>query len=200
MNKLLSLVLLFLIGCSSPDPINADELLYENNERYYTKATDKPYTGEIFRGRLDRKSFVATLKNGYPIKFTEYYLFRGLEPKIKREGEMSGWIEEAGFPTYSKITEYYEKNSSKGIFEWGIVSETDFQDINLYENIEYFPNGDIKSIYKRVKTSDEEPPLFEIYYSTGELRQKRFYKKVGDSWEEDRNELYSESGYVIDTF
>jgi len=192
MKKILLLLLLILIGCSSPDPINADELLYGNNERYYTKATDKPYSGEIFRGRLDRKSLVATLKNGYPIKFTEYYLFRGLEPKIKREGEISGWTED-GYYTYSNITEYYEKNVRDGIFEWGIVSATSFEDSNLNESFEYFPNGDIKSRYRLVKNSDE-PPLSESYFSNGNLREKNFYEKDGDSWEKYRREIYFSNG------
>ena len=195
MNKLLSIVLLFLIGCSSPEPINADELLYERNNasvRYFSKATDKPYSGEIYKGRGDSKSYIATLKNGYPEKYTEYYLWVG-EDQVKLEGERYGYFE-GGFNTHTVETEYYPKDPMKGIGV-DVVKETLFEDSKLYENITYYKNGNIQTIYKWVKNGDE-PPLNEIYYFTGELAQKRFYVLVGDNWEIEREEFYSKSGGI----
>jgi|TARA_B110000438_G_C15639904_1_gene574834 antitoxin component YwqK of YwqJK toxin-antitoxin module len=46
--KLLPLLLLILIGCSSPEPINIETMLIERNDVYYTKDTNQPYSGPVF--------------------------------------------------------------------------------------------------------------------------------------------------------
>ena len=48
MKKLLSLLLLILIGCSSPEPINIDTMLIERNGVYFTRGTNQPYSGPVF--------------------------------------------------------------------------------------------------------------------------------------------------------
>ena len=51
MKKLLPLLLLILIGCSSPEPINSDELslqLIDNDFIYYNIDTNQPHSGPVF--------------------------------------------------------------------------------------------------------------------------------------------------------
>ena len=50
MKRLLLIVLpIFLIvGCSSPEPINYETTLVERDDVYYTKDTNKPYSGPVF--------------------------------------------------------------------------------------------------------------------------------------------------------
>ena len=65
MKKLLPLLLLILIGCSEPEPINMDEMLIERNGVWYTKYTNQPYSGPVFslyeNGQIEGE---VTLKNG----------------------------------------------------------------------------------------------------------------------------------------
>ena len=48
MKKLLPLLLLILIGCSEPEPINMETMLIERNDVWYTKDTNQPYSGPVF--------------------------------------------------------------------------------------------------------------------------------------------------------
>ena len=48
MKKLLPLLLLILIGCSEPEPINLETMLIERNDVWYTKDTNQPYSGPVF--------------------------------------------------------------------------------------------------------------------------------------------------------
>jgi len=64
MKKLLSLVLLFLIGCSSPEPINI-EMLIERDGVYYTKDTNQPYSGPVFT--LYEEKFGSGIKDEYTL-------------------------------------------------------------------------------------------------------------------------------------
>ena len=60
MKKLLSLLLLILIGCSEPEPLNYG-LLEERNGIHYRKDTNEIYSGPVFN--IDGKS-EGTLKKG----------------------------------------------------------------------------------------------------------------------------------------
>ena len=50
MNRLIILLLpvLLVVGCSSKEPINRDLMLIERDRLYYTKDTNKPYSGRVF--------------------------------------------------------------------------------------------------------------------------------------------------------
>ena len=68
MKKLLSFVLLILIGCTKPEPepVNIERLVEREEGIYYTMDTNKPYSGPVFY--LDpienKKQQILTLKNG----------------------------------------------------------------------------------------------------------------------------------------
>ena len=50
MKRLLLIVLplLLIVGCSSPEPINYETILIERDGVFYTKDTNKPYSGLVF--------------------------------------------------------------------------------------------------------------------------------------------------------
>ena len=70
--KLLPLLLLILIGCSSPEPepINMETMLIERNGVYYSKDTNQPYSGPVFSLYPDEEFYLlfeeVTLKDGKP--------------------------------------------------------------------------------------------------------------------------------------
>jgi antitoxin component YwqK of YwqJK toxin-antitoxin module len=75
MNRLLLIVLpiLLIVGCSSPEPINYETTLIERDGVFYTKDTNKPYSGPVFslndRGLIKRESI---LQQGKMIIFTDF--------------------------------------------------------------------------------------------------------------------------------
>ena len=85
MKKLLPLLLLILIGCSEPEPINMDEMLIERNDVYYTKDTNQPYFGPVFslyeNGQLQTEG---TIKDGKANGPWKYYHENG---KRQQEGQ-----------------------------------------------------------------------------------------------------------------
>jgi len=82
MKKILSLLLLILIGCSS-EPINYDEMLINRDGRFYTKDTNEPYTGPVFSlfkdGGFDQEF---SLVNGY---------VNGSYKRYWEDEEVDGW-------------------------------------------------------------------------------------------------------------
>ena len=67
MKRLLLIVLplLLMVGCSSPEPINYEETLNERDGVFYTKDTNKPYSGQVFSLYDDgKKNKEGTFKDG----------------------------------------------------------------------------------------------------------------------------------------
>ena len=67
MKKILLIILplLLIVGCSK-EPINFEEMLVEKEGVYYTKDTNKPYTGDVFSLYEDgQKKSEGALKDGY---------------------------------------------------------------------------------------------------------------------------------------
>ena len=75
MKEILLIVLVLIVGCAKElEPINL-EALNERDDVYYTKDTNKPYTGAVF-GLYEsgEKLGEGYLKDGNPNgKWTEYY-------------------------------------------------------------------------------------------------------------------------------
>ena len=84
MKKFLSLLLLILVGCSNPEPINIETMLIERNDVYYTKDTNQPYSGPVFtlyeNGQLKQEFIIKDGKRNGPYKF--YYK----NGQLKEEG------------------------------------------------------------------------------------------------------------------
>ena len=62
---LIILPLLLIVGCSSPEPINYETTLIERDGVFYTKDTNKPYSGQVFSLYDDgKKKEEGTYKDG----------------------------------------------------------------------------------------------------------------------------------------
>ncbi|MDP6229468.1 MAG: hypothetical protein QF765_02030, partial [Candidatus Marinimicrobia bacterium] len=74
MKKLLLITLLLIVGCSK-EPINYETTLIERDGVFYTKDTNKPYSGAVFSLHKDGQKWEeGTYKNGEPDgKWTEWY-------------------------------------------------------------------------------------------------------------------------------
>jgi len=65
MKKILLIVLLLIVGCFK-EPINFEQMLVERDNVYYTKDTNKPYSGAVFSLYDDgKKKSEGAFKNGY---------------------------------------------------------------------------------------------------------------------------------------
>ena len=87
MKRLLLIVLplLLLVGCSSPEPINYETTLVDREGVFYTKDTNKPYSGPVFSLYDDgKKKGEGNLKDGKMISKTEWEYNRNGQKKLER--------------------------------------------------------------------------------------------------------------------
>ena len=81
MKKILLITLLLIVGCSK-EPINYETTLVERDSVYYTKDTNKPYSGPVFSLWENGQTYEeGTLKDG---KFDGEWTFWNSD-KIKQE-------------------------------------------------------------------------------------------------------------------
>ena len=100
MRKILLITLLLIVGCSK-EPINYETTLVERDGVFYTKDTNKPYSGDVFS--LDKNGEIEeekTLKNGivWNGKWTEWYengqkKLEGTFKDGERDGLVTSWFE-----------------------------------------------------------------------------------------------------------
>ncbi len=70
MKKILLIVLLLIVGCFK-EPINFEQMLVERDNVYYTKDTNKPYTGDVFslfddgKKKSEEKGVISERKLGF---------------------------------------------------------------------------------------------------------------------------------------
>ena len=100
MRKILLITLLLIVGCSK-EPINYEETLNERDGVFYTKDTNKPYSGQVFSLYDDgKKKGEGTIKDGKMISKTEWEYNRNGQKSSERtykDGEFHGlrtiWFE-----------------------------------------------------------------------------------------------------------
>jgi len=94
---LITLPLLLIVGCSK-EPINYETTLIERDDRFYTKETNKPYSGPVFSLYDDRKKKEeGSLKDGKMISKTEWEWYSNGQKKFERtykDGKLDGLITE----------------------------------------------------------------------------------------------------------
>ena len=77
MKKILLIVLLLIVGCFK-EPINFEQMLVERDNVYYTKDTNKPYSGAVFSLYDDgKKKEQGTYKDGEPDGLWTYWWDNG---------------------------------------------------------------------------------------------------------------------------
>ena len=174
MKRLLLIVLplLLIFGCSK-EPINYEETLNERDGVFYTKDTNKPYSGPVFslneRGLNKRESI---LEDGKMISYKEFEWYENGQKQyegIYKDGKEDGlW------------TEWYKNGQKK--------SEKTYKD-GLEDGLEtwWYENGQKSSewTYK----DGEKDGLETWWYENGQKRLEVTYKNVniisGKEWNED---------------
>jgi len=97
MKRLLLIVLplLLIVGCSK-EPINYEETLNERDGVFYTKDTNKPYSGQVFSLFDDgKKKEEGTLKDGKMISRTEWKWYSNGQKKYEgnfKDGKEDGMV------------------------------------------------------------------------------------------------------------
>ena len=183
MKKLLPILVLILIGCSEPEPINIK--LLRNIDGVYYDSNNKPYSGEVFRTFSDNSGdiwFSGRLEKGSPINFIEpinfdkVIVYRNNKPYLINTDvpfsgpfyiEIDGDVIEEGTYLGGNID-----NILIGYFNNGQVEyKSYFEDGEEINNIFYYRNGKIKSrnTFKKKETiinnlddlSNKKDPLKE---------------------------------------
>ena len=145
--KLLPLLLLILIGCSEPEPINMDEMLIERDDIFYTRDTNKPYSGPVFtlyeNGQLE---YERTLKNGKPdghYKKYNYYENGQLKSEVtykdgKRDGSLKTYHDNGQLKKETTYKDGKPDGSSKLYYENGqLESEITYKNGELIDSKDY---------------------------------------------------------------
>jgi hypothetical protein len=170
--KLLTLLLLILIGCSKP--INSNELVLRD-DKYFVKNSTKPYSGKII-GQILGKS-----KDGILNGETSYFYKNG---NLLKNGNLSNGVKEGEWKFYnengtmSKVGTFTKGNP---IGDWKFFDEEGDLVIDIFlKNDRTFvliENG-VKSITgqidedlnfdgKWVYYNEEESPVFKIQWNSG---------------------------------
>ena len=166
---LIVLPLLLIVGCSSPEPINYEETLNERDGVFYTKDTNKPYSGPVFsldkNGNNKRESI---LEDGKMIIYKDIEWHSNRQKKSEetfKDGKQDGLV-----------TTWHEngRKKSEGTMKDG---KQDGLWIHWYENGQ-------KSRERTYK--DGVPDGLWIYYSNGSVDEEGTYKdgKKDGKWTE----------------
>jgi antitoxin component YwqK of YwqJK toxin-antitoxin module len=155
MKKLLLLILLILIGCSEPEPLNY-QLLTERDGVHYRKDTNEIYSGPVFNIEGKSTGYIKKGKFYGPVKSYNENGQLELEETYK-DGKL---INEKKF--------YYNDNGQ-------LKDEMTFKD--------GIPNGPYKRYYDNGQLQDEgtfkdggiDGP-YKVYYENGQLMTEGTYK------------------------
>ena len=171
--RLLPLLLLILIGCSEPEPINMDEMLIERNDVYYTKDTNQPYSGPVFKlyhdiGRIKEQGYLENgMKTGLLI---EYFPTQSQEKgSIRSEFNYTNGKKNGIYKVYYDDGIIYKSGSYKDGKLDGLIKTYYIEGTLEYDN---FSIGKHEKTYKDGKLHG----LLRIYSGDGTLKQERTYK------------------------
>ena len=158
MKRLLLIVLplLLIVGCSSPEPINYETTLIERDGVFYTKDTNKPYSGPVFSlNHKGQKKVEGTYKDG------------------KRDGLWTKWYRSG----QKKSERNYKEGLRDGLHtEWSRSGQKKFEG-NYKEgrlHTEWYENGQKKfeGNYKEGRSDG----LWTEWYENGQKKSEGNYK------------------------
>ena len=190
MKRLLLIVLplLLIVGCSSPEPINYEETLNYRDGVFYTKDTNKPYSGQVFSLFKDgKKKGEGNLKDGRMISKTkwDYYdngqmKMKGTYTNGKKDGLYTEWFENG-----QKSWEWTYKDGKRNglLTKWKKDGQKDKEWTNKDGEIdglytEWYWNG---QKYLEVTFKDgKRDGLSTRWYNNGQKRSENTWKD--DKW------------------
>ena len=170
------LPLLLIIGCSSPEPINYETSLTKRSGVWYTKDTNKPYSGEVFslydNGKIKTEG---SFKNGE--RDGEWIIYKWGQ-KVA-EGEYKNGKEDGKWTFFEDDPPYHM--TGKGFFKDGnqVGKWTDG-----YENGQKRWEGTYKN--------GEQDGVWTYWSENGQKSEERTYKggkriDIIGEWESDLN-------------
>ena len=166
MKRLLLIVLplLLIVGCSSPEPINYEEMLNYRDGMYYTKDTNKPYSGQVFSLHDDgKKKGEGSLKDGKMISKTEWEWYQNEQKKSEihyKDGKKDGLQ-----------TEWYENGQKR----WeGTIKDGNKDGLST----QWWLNG--QKMVERTWKDGIEDGLVTEWYENGEKEREGTYKDGKD--------------------
>ncbi len=185
MKKILLILILILIGCSEPDPINIDKLNFRN-EKYYMVNSLEPYSGEVF--------------NVYPNG--QYQQLGNL-----KEGKFDGYRKSFHINGQLESEEIYEKGKLNGVSKYFSKNGKLYEEGNYIDGLKdgnymlYHENGKIsqeivysygrkngeinqfdldgKQILEGRYSNDEKTGTW-IWYENGEFSYEEVFKTEDD--------------------
>jgi len=199
MKKLLSLLLLILIGCSEPEPINMDEMLNLRDQVYYTKDTNKPYSGPVFslHKNVEFNIQEGTLKEGK---------WDGLYKSFRRTGERIGQEEyEINYKNGMKHGDWKHYYISDDILKLTGRDEKTFVDDRLIMRKRYYEifisdlQDDILKLTEESFINSDNNWIDKkfYYHNNGELRIETFSNRSTSDIEPLNCKVYNENGQLL---
>ena len=182
--KLLPLLLLILIGCSEPEPINI-KLLNNVDGIYYT-SENKPYSGKVFRTYSNNSNEIWTegvLENGIPTTYIvptdseKLNLRNGSIYKINNDTPFTGHV----YTLYSNGNTMEEGSFLNGQIDQKLIlyfSDGQVKSESIYTNGEekyinkYFENGQVEFMSEGL---NDGSIVTKEYYEDGFIKEERTY-------------------------
>ena len=174
MKKLLLLILLILIGCSEPEPINKDELIYLDS--IWLK-DDKPYSGSVFSLYKEEH-----LSDKFMLETFSYIIGKVKTEFILKDGKENGLYVEYGFDEEVRMTGNMKDGKQDGLWKYFYGSNL-FREFNFKDGVRDGPFKEYShlSLHGQVLEegtykNDEPNGSYVKYYETGRIKEKGNYK------------------------
>mgnify|MGYP001251850455 CR=1 FL=1 len=155
MKKLLLLLLLILIGCSEPEPIDY-EMLVKRDGLYYKKNTNEVYSGPVFN--INGQTSEGYIKKGKQHgKFEFYYSNGQLWSEVTfKDGKKDGLSRRFNENGQLKYEETYKYGELDGPYKW------------------YYDNGQLE--WEVTYNNGKKDGPYKFYYENGQLKEEITYK------------------------
>ena len=194
MKKLLPLLVLILIGCSEPEPIDY-EMLVERDGLYYKKNTNEVYSGPVFN--INGQTSEGYIKKGKEHgKFEFYYSngqlqLEGTWKDGKSDGLWKGYYENGQLEVERTYKDGKENGLYKSYYDNGqLKEERTYKDGELIESKEY--HNQITNNWMELKVWMTKEEVREII---GDPLSVRVSENLGDETWYYENGQYVTFGY-----
>ena len=190
MKKLLPLLLLILIGCSNPEPLNF-HLLEERDGVYYREDTNEIHSGPVFTLYPDEKFHIifeeSTLKDGKLHGSYKSYYENG---QIQEEKTYNNGVLDGPFKFYNLDGKIEEEGTMKSDKIYGYYKQYEYLNGDNYDKLSFeitlkngIPNGPSKSYYENGQIQEEgtfkddkKNGLWKSYHENGKVKLEEIYK------------------------
>jgi hypothetical protein len=196
MKRLLLIVLplLLIVVCSKQEPINYETTLIERDGVFYTKDTNKPYSGPVFSlNERGLNKIEGVLENGKLITHKEFKWYENGQKKSEvnyKDGEKDGfWTE--WYENGQKGEEYTYKDGKQDglVTQWYENGQMSYEGTGKPDGLStyWYENGQKK--YEGTFKDWKRDGLFTSWYENGQKWSEVTYKDGKEiskkEWNED---------------